>query len=66
MSRRPQISTTVDQDVYDQISKLADSEKRTVSEMTALLLELAIKEKTRNRKGGKTENNTADHSPNSR
>lgn len=66
MSRRPQISTTVDQEVYDKISELASDEKRSVSEMVALLLERAIKDKTRNRKGGKTENNTADHTANPR
>lgn len=54
--RRPQISATIDQDVYDAILALAEKEKRSHSEMAALLLTKAVKEKTRNRRGEKKDN----------
>jgi hypothetical protein len=54
--RRPQISATVDQEVYEAILELAKKQDRTHSDMTALLLKQAVKDKTRNRKGAKKDN----------
>lgn len=62
-NRKPQISATVSQEIYDSIDAFAKEDRRSISEMVALLLEKAIKEKTRNRKGGKKDNtgdNTTD------
>lgn len=49
MARNPQVSSTIPQELYDQLLALATKEKRTLSEMVSLLLEKAVKEKTRKR-----------------
>jgi len=49
MPRNPQVSSTVSQELFDQIKALADKNKRTLSEMVCLLLQQAVKEKTRKR-----------------
>jgi hypothetical protein len=54
--RNPQVSSTVTPDLYGQIEAIAVKEKRTISEMVSLLLERAVKEKTRPRKGAKADN----------
>lgn len=45
----PQVSTSISQEVYDLIKDLADRERRSVSSMTAILLEKGFKDKTRKR-----------------
>jgi hypothetical protein len=55
-NRRPQVSATIDQELYDSIVIMADGNDRSVSEMVALLLKQAVKDKTRNRKGEKKDN----------
>lgn len=66
MARNPQVSSTLDPELYDKIDKLADKESRSISEMVSLLLGQAIKERERQRrkknatKQGNTEYNSAD------
>lgn len=43
----PQISATVPQETVDEVNKIAASSQRTFSQMVAILLEKAIKEKNR-------------------
>lgn len=54
--RSPQIHSTIDQELYDQIDELARKNDRTISQMVALLLQQAVKEKTRKRRGNKENN----------
>lgn len=54
--RNPQVSATVDNGLYSQIEEISKKEKRTMSEMVYLLLQYAVKEKTRKRKGAKEGN----------
>ena len=51
--RNPQLSATVDTELYKQVEELAKKDSRSISEMVCLLLQLAVKEKTRPRKGAK-------------
>lgn len=51
--RNPQVSSTVEPELYSQIETLAQKENRSVSEMVCILLKLAVKEKTRKRKSAK-------------
>lgn len=64
--RSPQVHATIDQELYDQIQELADKNDRTLSQMVALLLQQAVKEKTRKRRGNKQDNseyNASDSRP---
>lgn len=63
--RSPQVHATIDQSLYDQIQDLADKNERTLSQMVALLLQQAVKEKTRKRRGTK-EDNTEHYASDSR
>jgi hypothetical protein len=45
----PQVSASIPQEVYDSIKELADRERRSISSMTAILLEKGFKDKTRKR-----------------
>jgi CopG-like RHH_1 or ribbon-helix-helix domain, RHH_5 len=56
--RNPQLSTTVPTDLYEQVVALAEKESRTLSDMVSLLLQLAVKEKTRPRKRASKDNHT--------
>lgn len=47
------ITSTIPDELKADIQFLATEDKRSFSEMVSLLLQLAIKEKTRKRKGGK-------------
>ena len=47
--RNPQISSTVTPELYAKIELLASKENRSISEMVSLLVERAVKEKTRKR-----------------
>lgn len=51
--RNPQLSTTVTPQLFGQIEELAKKDSRSISEMVSLLLQYAVKEKTRPRKGAK-------------
>ncbi len=61
MSRSPQVSATIPVELHQQITDLAEKNNRSISEMVAILLQQAVKEKTRNRRGNK-EDNTEHHS----
>lgn len=52
--KNPQLSTTVDHELHRDVVALADKEDRSLSEMTAILVRNAVKE--RNRKKKKEEN----------
>ena len=63
MAQRPQISATIDPELYSQIAEFAEKENRSMSEAVAILLQRGINEKKRNRRGSKKDNsqhNTAD------
>lgn len=62
MSRSPQVSATIPEDLLASIQELADKDSRTISQMVAILLQYAVKEKNRKRRGNK-ENNTENYSP---
>jgi hypothetical protein len=58
MGQQPQVSATIDSDLLKDIEKLAEKEKRSVSSMVYLLLQQAVKEKTRKRRNvGQSEEN---------
>ena len=48
--RNPQVSATIDEESYKKIVDWAEKNKRSISEMTAILLLQAIKEKERKNK----------------
>jgi hypothetical protein len=56
LDKNHQISCTVPGGVYLQILDMANDQKRSISQMGSILLEKAVKEKTRNRKGAKKDN----------
>lgn len=63
MKQNPQVSATVSPELFAEISKMAEKECRSISAMASILLQYAITEKTRNRRGSKKNNpehNTAD------
>ena len=45
----PQVSASLSVEVYDLIKELAERERRSISSMTAILLEKGFKDKTRRR-----------------
>lgn len=49
MEQNPQVSATISRDLHKSIVRLAEDENRSVSSMVALLLQYAIREKTRRR-----------------
>ena len=51
--QRPQVSSTLDNELYTEIKDLAEKESRPISSMVAILLGQAIKERTRKRKNAK-------------
>jgi hypothetical protein len=51
--RNPQLSATVEPELFRQVEELAKKDNRSLSEMVSLLLQYAVKEKTRKRKGAK-------------
>jgi len=53
MGQLPQVSSTLDLEVYGEIKELAEKESRSISSMVAILLAQAIKERTRKRKNAK-------------
>lgn len=62
-NKSPQVSATIDPDLYKEIADMADKNDRTISKMVAILLEQAVKERKRNRHG-KAKNNSEYNSPN--
>ena len=50
---RIRIWPSLDQPTYDSLKEIADSERRKVPEMAAILIENAIKERQRKRKNAK-------------
>lgn len=48
-----QISTSIDNSLFIQIKGMAERERRSVSSMAAVLLELAVKERNRKKKNAK-------------
>jgi len=61
--RKPQVFATIEQELYDQIEELARKNDRNLSQMVALLLQQAVKEKTRKRHG-KAKNYSKNNSQN--
>ncbi len=55
MSRKIQIWPSLDPEIHKELTEMAEKEKRKVPDMAAILIELAIKEKKRRRKGGNKE-----------
>ena len=45
----PQVSASLSVEVYELIKELAERERRSISSMTAILLEKGFKDKTRRR-----------------
>ena len=63
MARSPQVSATIDQDLYDDIARMIENTTFSMSQMVAILLKQAVKERKRKRKNAKedsTEYNTTD------
>lgn len=56
--RNPQLSATVSTELFRQVEELAKKDSRSVSEMVFILLQYAVKEKTRLRKRATKEDNT--------
>lgn len=52
-NRKPQLSATVEQDIYDEVADMAEKESRSLSQMVAILLEQAVKNRLRKRKNAK-------------
>lgn len=50
MTQNPQLSTTVDKDIYDQVIDLAKKETRSLSSMVNILITQAVKERNRKKK----------------
>ncbi len=55
MARKNQVWATLKEEIYDQVDKMAKSERRPVTQMVAILIENAIKERQRKKKGSKDE-----------
>ena len=53
MGQLPQVSSTLDLELYGEIKELAEKESRSISSMVAILLAQAVKERTRKRKNAK-------------
>lgn len=53
MSRQPQISATISPELYQEIVTLSEKDGRTLSQMTGILLESAVKERRRLREKAK-------------
>lgn len=53
MGQLPQVSSTLDVELYAEIKEMAEKESRSVSSMVAILLAQAVKERTRKRKNAK-------------
>lgn len=49
-NKNPQVSATIDPELYKEIGELAEKSNRTISKMVAILLEAAVKERKRKRK----------------
>lgn len=56
--KNPQLSATVDREVYHDVIALAAKENRSVSEMTAILIRNAVKERNRKKRVNAEKNNT--------
>ncbi len=52
--KNPQLSATVDSEIYSEVESMAQREDRSLSEMTAILIRQAVKERKRKRNGPKT------------
>ena len=53
MGQLPQVSSTLDLELYGEIKELAEKESRSISSMVAILLAQAVKERIRKRKNAK-------------
>jgi len=58
LDKSQQVSGTISGATYLQISDMADKEKRSISQMVSILLDIAVKERTRRRKSSKSEGNS--------
>lgn len=58
--KNPQLSTTIDSELHDEVIALAKKEDRSLSEMTAILIRQAVKERKRKRDAKK---NHPQHNP---
>lgn len=53
MSRKNQVWATISDEMYQQLVIMAENERRKLTQMAAILLENAIKERQRKKKGAK-------------
>ena len=53
MPQNPQVSTTVTQELYEDILSIAEKESRSISSIVSILLQQAVKERKRKRKNAK-------------
>jgi hypothetical protein len=58
MARSPQVSATIDQELYDDISKMIENTTFSMSQMVAILLKQAVKERKRKRKNSDAKEDT--------
>ena len=49
-TQNPQVSATIAPDLHREIAELAEKENRSISSMVGLLLQQAVKERSRKRK----------------
>jgi hypothetical protein len=56
MLQMPRLTTAVSQDTFEKLKELSEKERRSLSLTIDLLLQWAIKEKTRKRNGSKESN----------
>ena len=57
MGQLPQVSSTLDLELYGEIKDLAEKESRSISSMVAILLAQAVKERNRKKKKDGTGSN---------
>jgi hypothetical protein len=50
--QKPQVSASIEKELYDEIAEMAEKQSRSVSAMVAILLQQAVKEKKRKSKHG--------------
>jgi hypothetical protein len=48
--QKPQVSASIQDELYQSIKDMADREGRSISSMVAILLQAAVKERERNKK----------------
>ena len=56
MERSPQISATLDKELYKEVEEMAVKESRSISSMVSVLLRQAVNQRLRKRKDAKEDN----------